>query len=224
MIEASKKREKKSSKKFTQISIGLFTLFISILIFVYLIKSKSNYSVLWIVGISIGFVLVRSRFCFTSSIRDIILVGNTSMLRAVIISLIISTIGIGIIMHYTKINDINSYKEIIKFNSPVGINTIIGAFLFGIGIVIAGGCASGTLMRIGEGFVLQLIVLIGIIIGVILSSLNHNLYKEFIDATSMVIYLPDYFGIIFSIFIQLIGLFILYKFLINYDNKNNIMK
>lgn len=224
MLEASKKREKKSNKKVTQISIGLFTLIISILIFVYLIKSKSNYSVLWIVGISIGFVLVRSRFCFTSSIRDIILVGNTSMLRAIIISLIISTIGIGIIMNYTKINDINSYNEIIKFNSPVGINTIIGAFLFGIGIVIAGGCASGTLMRIGEGFVLQFIVLIGIIIGVILSSLNNNIYKEFLDKTSKVIYLPDYFGIIFSIFIQLIGLFILYKFLINYDNKNNIMK
>ena len=33
------------------------------------------------------------------------------------------------------------------------LGTIIGAFIFGIGIVLAGGCATGTWYRAGEGLI-----------------------------------------------------------------------
>ena len=32
--------------------------------------------------------------------------------------------------------------------------------MFGIGMVISGGCASGTLMRVGEGFTMQILSLV----------------------------------------------------------------
>lgn len=41
------------------------------------------------------------------------------------------------------------------------MNTVVGGIIFGIGMVIAGGCASGMLMRIGEGFEMHLITLVG---------------------------------------------------------------
>ena len=48
---------------------------------------------------------------------------------------------------------------------PVSFATVIGAFIFGIGMVIAGGCASGTLMRVGEGFTMQILALFFFIVG-----------------------------------------------------------
>ena len=101
----------------------------------------------------------RSGFCFVASFRDPVMVGSTSLFRAVIIGLMISTVGFGI-FQYITISNIPNYliDDIPGQIFPVGINTMIGAILFGIGMVIAGGCASGTLIRIGEGHVMQIVV------------------------------------------------------------------
>jgi len=56
------------------------------------------------------------------------------------------------------------------FLLPVGWHTIVGGFLFGLGMVIAGGCASGTLFRIGEGSVQLLFALPGGMLGAALMS------------------------------------------------------
>src|SRR5699024_5747798 len=40
------------------------------------------------------------------------------------------------------------------------IGTVIGSFIFGIGIILAGGCATGTWYRAGEGLIGSCIALI----------------------------------------------------------------
>jgi uncharacterized protein len=49
--------------------------------------------------------------------------------------------------------------------SPVGVSLLFGAFIFGIGMQMGGGCASGTLYTVGGGSVRMLLTLAAFITG-----------------------------------------------------------
>ncbi|BBI64227.1 hypothetical protein HSBAA_55330 [Vreelandella sulfidaeris] len=46
------------------------------------------------------------------------------------------------------------------FVAPIGISVLVGAFLFGLGMQLGGGCASGTLFTAGGGNARMLITLV----------------------------------------------------------------
>ncbi len=48
---------------------------------------------------------------------------------------------------------------------PVGVSVAVGAFLFGVGMQLGGGCASGTLYTIGGGSIRMLVTLAAFIAG-----------------------------------------------------------
>lgn len=96
-----------------------------------------------IIGILLGFVLQRGRFCVTGAFRDLYVSKNSRMFTAFLIAITIQSIGL------------YSLQAFGMFTVPEGtlaLNAvIIGGFLFGVGIVYAGGCATGTWYRAGEG-------------------------------------------------------------------------
>ena len=49
--------------------------------------------------------------------------------------------------------------------SPVGVSVMVGAFIFGIGMQLGGGCASGTLYALGGGSTRMLVTLLFFIVG-----------------------------------------------------------
>jgi uncharacterized membrane protein YedE/YeeE len=80
--------------------------------------------------------------------------------------------------------------------NPIGLHLFIGAFIFGIGAVWAGGCASGTFVRIGEGYVQNMIALVFFIVG---SMIGIPLMTNVIQPNSFLypgtkIYLPRLLG------------------------------
>lgn len=222
--ELKKRRQLNYKSKKNQIIYGLIFIIIVSLIYLFLFKNSFMYSVIWLLGLLIGFTLQKSRFCFAASFRDPIMVGSTSIFKAVIIAFIISTIGFAVIQFRFLGGDINAASIKIPGEiAPVGIHTALGAILFGIGMVIAGGCASGTLMRIGEGFTLQLIVLIGFIIGTLLGARNFEFWDKLFICDSPTIYIPQYLGFPLSLATQVVVLIILYYIADWYDKKNNMM-
>ena len=84
------------------------------------------------------------------------------LVKAVILALLTCMIGFGI-MVLTKIVPSLSPKPLTVFGS------ITGGVIFGMGMVLAGGCASGTTYRVGEGMVGSLIALLGFCIGLIVA-------------------------------------------------------
>src|SRR5579864_702632 len=56
--------------------------------------------------------------------------------------------------------------------SPVGIGVVVGAFLFGLGMQLGGGCASGTLYTAGGGSVRMMITLSGFVAGALLGAVH----------------------------------------------------
>ena len=225
-IESMKRERLKHTnvgKKKKQIPYGIIFIIIALIVYG-LLKIKSPiHSIFWFVGLLFGFTLQRSRFCFTASVRDPILVGSTTILKALIISFIISTIGFSVIQYKALLGGNIDVLTIPGQLKPMGFHTAIGGVLFGIGMVIAGSCASGTLMRIGEGFKLQLIVLVGFIIGSLLGARHFEFWDKTFISKSRIIYLPEVLGFKTSVILQLLVLIILYFIADWYDRKNSIM-
>lgn len=222
--ELKRQRRSEIKPKKSQLPYFFFVAFISFIICFYFLNTNITYSIVWTIGMLIGITMQRSRFCFAASFRDPIMVGTTSLFRAVIIGLIISTIGFSIFQYITIGNILDySISDVPGQIYPVGFHTILGAILFGIGMVIAGGCASGTLIRIGEGYMMQVVVLVGFIIGTTLGGSHFEFWDRTLISSSNPIYLPKYIGFVPALLIQLIVLTMLYMLANWYDKQNNIM-
>lgn len=96
-------------------------------------------------GAVLGIVLQRGRFCVTGFLRDIFLLKSWRTFTALLIVIAVHAVGL------TALTSAGIITPEVKGFAPVAV--IVGAFLFGIGIVLAGGCASGTWYRSGEGLV-----------------------------------------------------------------------
>ncbi|MGM0640847.1 MAG: YeeE/YedE family protein [Thermotogota bacterium] len=96
-----------------------------------------------LMGLIFGVLLQRGRVCFNSAFRDIKLMKDNYLFKIAVFSVALSTI----LFH------LSAQFGWIRMN-PAAFNwvsTILGAFIFGMGMVLAGGCASGVTYRIGEG-------------------------------------------------------------------------
>ena len=74
------------------------------------------------------------------------------MFYALLVAITVQSIGLLILTSFGAI-------KVPTHTFPV-VGTIIGSFIFGIGIVLAGGCATGTWYRAGEGLIGSWVALI----------------------------------------------------------------
>jgi uncharacterized membrane protein YedE/YeeE len=115
-----------------------------------------------IVGLLFGFVLQRGRFCMNSAFRDIILLQEYTLLKAVGIAILVQMVGFTIL----AMTDVIALNP----NPLLGIANIVGSFVFGVGMVLAGGCASGVTYRVGEGMVGAMTAVLGLAAGALMTS------------------------------------------------------
>ncbi|GEP84649.1 putative transport system permease protein [Staphylococcus piscifermentans] len=98
-----------------------------------------------LVGSLLGFVMQRTRFCLAGGFRDMYVQKNNKMFYALLIAISVQAIGL---LVFTAIIG----KPLDNGTFPIA-GTIVGSFIFGVGIVLAGGCATGTYYRAGEGLI-----------------------------------------------------------------------
>lgn len=98
-----------------------------------------------VVGVVLGVVMQRGRFCVTGMIRDIFMQRSWRTFVALLIVISIHAVGLAALTSAGVISpDYNTF-------APGAV--VVGGFLFGLGIILAGGCASGTWYRSAEGLV-----------------------------------------------------------------------
>ncbi|MHA1672190.1 MAG: YeeE/YedE family protein [Promethearchaeota archaeon] len=110
-----------------------------------------------IVGILFGYVMQRGRFCMNSAIRDPLVFKDYNLMKAVGLIVTIEMIAFALITRF------DTYSL-----APVPLMwgaQILGGYVFGIGMVLAGGCASGTTYKTGEGLLGSFIALMGLALG-----------------------------------------------------------
>ena len=167
-----------------------FIVFLGAIIMAWL-YSKEAYTregVLLLCGIAFGVVIQRTRFCFVRAFRDPFMTGEGEMARAVAVSVIISVLG------FTALKWNGIRPENIYVTQTVWFGSLVGGIVFGIGMVIAGGCGSGSVWRAGEGQV-------KLMIAVIAFSLSTSLFKALINSSesfkSLIgkrVFIPHYIG------------------------------
>lgn len=98
-----------------------------------------------LLGVAFGFVLQRGRFCVTGAFRDVWIARRTRWLTAFLIVVAVQAAGVFALQ---------STGVLTLPTRDVALTAVVvGSLLFGIGIVLAGGCATGTYYRAGEGLV-----------------------------------------------------------------------
>ena len=96
-------------------------------------------------GLIIGVVMQRSRFCFVKAFREPFLTGDGEMTKAVILAIVIGVLGFSI-LKWTDLKDWDA-----QVASAFWLGSLLGGTIFGIGMSLSGGCATGCLWRAGEG-------------------------------------------------------------------------
>ncbi len=112
-----------------------------------------------VLGVIFGMILQRGRFCMNSAFRDILLLKEYNLIKAVIIAWFVSMIGFSIMI----------FVGIVSLSPKplVPVANIVGGIIFGMGMVLGAGCASGTTYRVGEGMVGSIFALIGFSVGAV---------------------------------------------------------
>lgn len=153
-------------------------------------RVSASLAVFWLFGLGFGFLVQRSRFCFTSAFRDLFLLQDGRLMKGVLLGLGVATLGFTLIMYQAA----PDAAQIVGNVYPTGWHTLLGGLLFGIGMVLAGGCASGTLYRMGEGYVAQWIALAGMLVGSLLLALNWDWWWPNVVSRQPKVWFPQVLG------------------------------
>ncbi|MGB5455463.1 MAG: YeeE/YedE thiosulfate transporter family protein [Gammaproteobacteria bacterium] len=163
---------------------------------------EATRALLVLAGFAIGFVMHRSRLCFSRVFREPFMTAEGEMTKAMILAIALGAAVGGVLI---AIGTIDPY---IAVPTRFWLGALLGGVIFGIGMVFAGGCASGSLWRIGEGQLKLVVALIffawvGSTFNAILGRtgvLAVDIDLDFLDGVAQVsglgfqAFMPDLFG------------------------------
>jgi len=179
---------------------------------------------LWLLGMAAGFTLQRSRFCFASAFRDVFLFGNSRVMKGILVGLGVATLGFALVMHNfiprASLGVLPPEAHIL----PVGISTVVGGLMFGFGMVLSGGCVSGSLYRMAEGYVGSWVSIGGVMIGLGLLAHSWNWWYDTIISSEPRIWLPSSLNIGYSggVVLTLLGLLAVFLLLTWWESHSGL--
>ena len=151
-----------------------FGLALSAILFIYLISAYGwRQSALFLVGLAAGLILYHAAFGFTAAWREVVNSGRGSGLRAQMLMLGATVLIFTPLIAQGELWGVNLRGSV----APLNIAVVCGAFIFGLGMQLGGGCASGTLFTAGGGSVRMLVTLAAFIAGSVLGTWQWSLWQ-----------------------------------------------
>jgi uncharacterized membrane protein YedE/YeeE len=126
-------------------------------------RAYTRTGLLLVIAAGLGLVIQRCRFCFVRAFRDPFMTGEAVATKAVAVSTMICLLGI-LLLKWTGSLGENVYV----YHHWLG--GLLGGVIFGFGMLLTGGCGSGSLWRAGEGQVKLILV-------VIMFAVSESLFK-----------------------------------------------
>ena len=187
--------EGRSARRAVQPYLGFAVIVLALAsAFIYIRVGYPQRGVILLLGIVLGIVNQRSRLCFVQAFREPFMTGNSAMTKGVILALVVAVTGFAIL----KWTVVERAEEFVRPTFWQG--SLIGGLVFGIGMVLAGGCGAGTIWRAGEGHVKLWIALFGYI-------LSASLFRAFLQSSGLIpklgkaIFLPEVLGWEFTLIV-----------------------
>src|SRR5919199_5163787 len=157
-------------------------------------RVEARLALYWTPGLGAGLVLQRGRLCFAGAFRDLFLMRNGTMMRAILVGLAIMAPVFALIEARAVPEPTFGAVAAGAHVVPLGLNLAVGGLLFGIGMVVAGGCVSGTLYRMGEGYLASWASLFGILLGLSLAAHTWNAWYAWTIQSAPIGWLPTTLG------------------------------
>ncbi len=144
-------------------------------------------------GLAAGVVMHRSDFCVTAMFRDFFLFRDAYMLRMLVL-LVVGSMALFEVLRWTGL--VATYP--FPLLGSASLTNILGGMLFGVGMVLAGGCVVGTLYKMGSGSLLSALAFVGLLTGATLYGEIHPWWSTLARATAIFpgrITLPQLLGV-----------------------------
>lgn len=111
----------------------------------------------WVVAFVFGAVASRSNFCTLGAISDLVNMGEWGRARTWLLALAVATLGANIqyLAGWIDLSQSVYHRPVVPW-----LSLLVGGAIFGIGMTLAGGCPNRNLVRLGQGSIRALVVLV----------------------------------------------------------------
>ncbi len=211
-----------------QMYYGIGLILASIVFTALVVPDNYKFHLYLFTGVMLGYVLVRSDYGFAGGVKRPYMTGNIMLVKALLIMLATTLVFmfgvhlVGLMSGSAPAFSAVDGQAIIPGSAsvvPINILTVVGGVLFGMGMILGGGCASGTLTDVGSGFARSLIVLLFFVLGSVPGLLfAYEFNKTALGELQRIVYLPDVFGIWGALIASLIGILVLFALALRYEN------
>ncbi len=116
--------------------------------------------VLWagfILSVIFGAIAQRSHFCTMGAVSDIVTMGDWTRMRMWGMAVGVAMIGFAVLV---ATGQLDPAKTLYASNRLIWLSALVGGALFGFGMVLASGCGSKTLVRVGGGSLKSVVVFV----------------------------------------------------------------
>lgn len=166
-------------------------------------------------GILFGYVLQRGFFGFAGTVRRAVSSGSSRLAVAVLVSVAVSVVLTTCVLYFAGKNDVT-----VKTNFyPINMAQWIGGFLFGLGMIGAGSCASGMLTDVGSGFTRAIILVPFFCLGTYLGMTHLSWWTTSIFWKGPVVNLGEVFSPLGGIIVSLLIVGVILLAVLRYEKK-----
>ena len=116
--------------------------------------------VLWAafgLSVALGAIMQRTHFCTMGAVSDIVNLGDWARMRMWVMAMGVAMIGFNAMV---ALGWVDASKSLYAGPRVIWLSALVGGALFGFGMVLASGCGSKTLVRIGGGNLKSLVVFV----------------------------------------------------------------
>ena len=152
-------------------------------------------TLIWFFAIALvfGALANKANFCTMGAVSDWANFGDLNRMRCWVLAIAFTVIGVGVLEYLGILDmDLTTSNETstppYRFTTFVWLRHLVGGIMFGIGMSLASGCGNKTLVRLGEGNLKSLVVLLMITMSASLmffTSFDYNLFLQWMTPLSI---------------------------------------
>jgi uncharacterized membrane protein YedE/YeeE len=133
------------------------------------LATNARQSFLFLIGTALGLTLYRASFGFGGGWRLFVREKRGTALRAQMLMIAVAAVTF---IPLLAANTAGWEHPLVGAFAPAGVSVLVGALMFGVGMQVASGCASGTLYAAGGGESRMLVVLLFFIVGSLVGTVH----------------------------------------------------
>jgi uncharacterized membrane protein YedE/YeeE len=179
--------------------LGVLLTILLLVVFSRRFQSDNVLAMFAVIGLALGIILQRSRFCIVRAFREPFMTGEAEAPLGVMAALAVGIFGFTVVKYMgvgTSTPGAARSLAMTWVYSHFWLRALIGGVIFGLGMTVAGGCAIGAIWRSGEGQVKLWFAMLGFLLMAPIS--KRFIVPGFADAlpewAQRKAFLPDYFG------------------------------